>query len=117
MFVQPVTNTEYPGALSFLMGRGLRPSFTFAVHDKAKFAGGPVLLGTPRVPTPYYQNVIFYVDKILLAKSDPGTVRRVLILDAQGNKNRFDFEGATHPASIDPGEFLFSPPPGTQVKQ
>jgi outer membrane lipoprotein-sorting protein len=117
MFVQPVEKTEYPGALAFLMGRGLRPSFTFAIHDKAKFEGGPVLLGTPRVPTPYYENVIFYIDKALLAKSDPGTVRRVLILDAQGNKNRFDFEGASQPQSIDPAEFTFSPPAGTQITQ
>lgn len=117
MFVQPVEKTEYPGALAFLMGRGLRPSFTFAIHDKAKFDGGPVLLGTPRVPTPYYENVIFYIDKVLLAKSDPGTVRRVLIVDAQGNRNRFDFEGASQPQSIDPAEFTFSPPPGTQITQ
>src|SRR5262249_4594553 len=27
MFVQPVEKTEYPGALAFLMGKGLAPSF------------------------------------------------------------------------------------------
>ncbi|WP_437765016.1 outer membrane lipoprotein carrier protein LolA [Sorangium sp. So ce281] len=117
MFVTPVQNSEYPGALSFLMGHGLRPSFTFTFNDKAKFEGGPVLVGKPRAPTPHYEFVMFYIDKALLAKKDPGVVRRVLIVDAQGNRNRFDFEDASQPASIDPAEFQFTAPPGTDVKQ
>ncbi|WP_438032615.1 LolA family protein [Sorangium sp. So ce204] len=117
MFVTPVQNSEYPGALSFLMGHGLRPSFTFTFNDKAKFDGGPVLVGKPRAPTPHYDFVMFYIDKALLAKKDPGVVRRVLIVDAQGNRNRFDFENASQPASIDPAEFQFTAPPGTDVKQ
>lgn len=117
MFVQPVEKTEYPGALSFLMGNGLRPSFTFTLHDKAKFEGGPVLNGKPRAPTPYYEYVLFYVDKALLEKKDPGVIRRVLIVDAQGNRNRFDFESVSQPASIDPGEFVFSPPAGTNIQE
>ncbi|WP_437524280.1 outer membrane lipoprotein carrier protein LolA [Sorangium sp. So ce726] len=117
MFVTPVQNSEYPGALSFLMGHGLRPSFTFTFNEKAKFEGGPVLVGKPRSPTPHYEFVMFYIDKALLAKKDPGVVRRVLIVDAQGNRNRFDFENASQPASIDPAEFQFTAPPGTDVKQ
>ncbi|KYG10653.1 hypothetical protein BE21_10740, partial [Sorangium cellulosum] len=117
MFVTPVKNSEYPGALSFLMGHGLRPSFTFTFNEKATFEGGPVLVGKPRAPTPHYELVMFYIDKALLAKKDPGVMRRVLIVDAQGNRNRFDFENASQPASIDPAEFQFTPPPGTDVKQ
>ncbi|WP_438038813.1 LolA family protein [Sorangium sp. So ce128] len=117
MFVTPVQNSEYPGALSFLMGHGLRPSFTFTFNEKAKFEGGPVLVGKPRAPTPHYEFVMFYIDKALLAKKDPGVVRRVLIVDAQGNRNRFDFENASQPASIDPAEFQFTAPSGTDVKQ
>ncbi|AUX35916.1 MULTISPECIES: outer membrane lipoprotein carrier protein LolA [Sorangium] len=117
MFVTPVKNSEYPGALSFLMGHGLRPSFTFTFNEKASFQGGPVLVGKPRAPTPHYELVMFYIDSALLAKKDPGVVRRVLIVDAQGNRNRFDFESALQPASIDPAEFQFTPPPGTDVKQ
>ncbi|XXX74387.1 outer membrane lipoprotein carrier protein LolA [Sorangium sp. So ce134] len=117
MFVTPVKNSEYPGALSFLMGHGLRPSFTFTFNEKASFEGGPVLVGKPRAPTPHYELVMFYIDKALLAKRDPGVVRRVLIVDAQGNRNRFDFENASQPASINPAEFQFTPPPGTDVKQ
>ncbi|WP_437285859.1 LolA family protein [Sorangium sp. So ce406] len=117
MFVTPVQNSEYPGALSFLMGHGLRPSFTFTFNEKANFEGGPVLVGKPRAPTPHYEFVMFYIDRALLAKKDPGVIRRVLIVDAQGNRNRFDFENASQPASIDPAEFRFTAPPGTDVKQ
>ncbi|WP_437955894.1 outer membrane lipoprotein carrier protein LolA [Sorangium sp. So ce119] len=117
MFVTPVQNSEYPGALSFLMGHGLRPSFTFTFNEKANFEGGPVLVGKPRAPTPHYDFVMFYIDRALLAKKDPGVIRRVLIVDAQGNRNRFDFENASQPASIDPAEFRFTAPPGTDVKQ
>ncbi|WP_438023785.1 LolA family protein [Sorangium sp. So ce233] len=117
MFVTPVQNSEYPGALSFLMGHGLRPSFSFTFNEKANFEGGPVLVGKPRAPTPHYEFVMFYIDRALLAKKDPGVIRRVLIVDAQGNRNRFDFENASQPASIDPAEFRFTAPPGTDVKQ
>jgi outer membrane lipoprotein carrier protein len=117
MLVQPVQNTEYPGALSFIMGRGLRPSFTFTFNENAKatYTAGPVLHGKPRSPTPHYESVFFYVDQALLDKGDPNVIRRVLIVDAQGNRNRFDFEGASQPASIDAGEFVFTPPAGTNI--
>jgi outer membrane lipoprotein-sorting protein len=115
MFTQPVAKTEYPGALAFIMGRGLRASFTFTFNDKAKFEGGPVLVGKPRGETPAYESVLFYIDRALLEKKSPGAIRRVLVLDAQGNKNRFDFEGAEQPASFDASEFTFTPPPGTHV--
>jgi len=42
-------------------------------------------------------------------------VRRVLLLDAQGNKNRFDFSGTEVNLKTPPGEFAFTPPKGTQV--
>ena len=115
MIEQPVGSSQYPGALGFLMGNGIRPSFTFSFHDKAKFPGGKVLVGKPRSPTPHYENVLFYVDDKLLGQKDPNAIRRVLILDAQGNRNRFDFENATQPASIPASEFTFTPPAGTNV--
>jgi len=117
MFVQPVDKTEYPGAFAFLMGKGLAPSFNFGFNEKAKFDGGPVLLGKPRQPTPHYESVLFYVDKALLEKQDPGVIRRILVIDVQGNRNRFDLEGATQPEKIDPAEFTFTPPPGTNITQ
>src|SRR5262249_15650623 len=116
MIQQPVGKTEYPGALSFLMGHGLRPSFTFKFNDKVTYDKGPVLYGKPRDPTPYYDYVQFWVDKTLLENQRPNTITKVLIVDAQGNKNRFQFESATIPASIDAAEFQFTPPEGTDIK-
>ena len=117
MIEQPVGNSQYPGALSFLMGKGLRPSFTFSFNTAAEksFPGGYVLNGKPRSPTPHYERVQFYIDKNMLAAKDANAVRRVLILDTQGNKNRFDFEGASQPSSISSAEWAFTPPAGTNV--
>jgi outer membrane lipoprotein-sorting protein len=112
---QPVARTEYPGALAFLMGHGLRPSFTFSFNDKAKFEGGRVLVGKPRSANPAYEQVLFYVDQAQLAKRSPGTIRRVVVLDAQQNRNRFDFLEASTPDKVDPSEFLFTPPAGVTV--
>jgi hypothetical protein len=117
MFVQSVDKTEYPGAFAFLMGKGMAPSFNFTFNDKAKFDGGPVLLGKPKEPTPHYESVLFYVDKVLLEKKDPGVIRRILLVDAQGNRNRFDLEEANQPEKIDPAEFTFTAPPGTNITQ
>ena len=68
-----------------------------------------MLLGEPREPTPAYQRILLYVDA--------GTyqVRRVMMLDAQGNRNRFDFKAPEVNKKAPPGEFDFKPPPGTQV--
>ena len=112
MFVQPVDKSQYPAALSFLMGQGqLTSSFSLRLLDPAtvKFEGGWVLEGTPLDPTPAYQKVLLYVD------AATAQVRRVLILDAQGNRNRFDFETPLVNNPVPPGEFNFQPPAGTQI--
>ena len=56
------------------------------------------------------------------AYRDPGAwpaprvqARRVLLLDAQGNRNRFDFSNTEVNKAPPPGEFVFVPPKGTQV--
>jgi outer membrane lipoprotein carrier protein len=115
MFEQPVKNTEYPGAFGFIMGSGIRPSFEFSFNEKAKFDLGHVLIGKPRTPNPQYEQVLFYVHKEKLAKKDPGVVTGVLIIDAQGNRNRFELYDASIPEKIDASEFAFTPPPGTNV--
>jgi outer membrane lipoprotein carrier protein len=112
MFEQPVSTSQYPAALSFLMGLGdLTKSFSLRLLDPGtvKFEGGWVLEGTPTDPTPAYQKVLLYVD------SATSQVRRVLILDAQGNKNRFDFNNPVVNMPVPSSEFSFSPPPGTQI--
>jgi outer membrane lipoprotein carrier protein len=112
MFEQPVDKSQYPAALSFLLGQGsITGSFTLRTLDAAamKYENGWVLEGTPKDPTPAYQKVLLYVD------AATSQVRRVLILDAQGNRNRFEFVNPVVNTPVPPGEFNFTPPSGTQV--
>jgi outer membrane lipoprotein carrier protein len=112
MYEVPVAKSQYPAALSFLMGQGqLTRDFTLRLLDPAqmKFEGGYVLEGTPKDATPAYQKMLLYVD------AATNQVRRVLILDAQGNRNRFDFDAPAVNQPVVNGEFDFSPPPGTKV--
>lgn len=108
---QPFARSEYPGAMGFLTGDGIRKHFTFTFHKTATFPGGKVLIGTPKQANPGYQTVLFYID------DKTAHVRRVVIMDAQGNRNRFDFEALTE-APIDASEFVWTPPPGaTKVRK
>lgn len=111
----PAAKTEYPGALSFMMGSGISKSFEFAFNAGAKKPGVTVLDGKPLAANPTYEKVLFFVDEALLAKSDPGVMRAILVLDAQKNRNRFEFQDVAQPASIPAAEFTFTPPPGTNV--
>lgn len=112
MFETPVKNSQYPAALAFLMGTGnLTKDFSFRLLDatQMKFEGGQVLEGTPKEATPAYQKIILYVD------TATSQVRRVLILDAQGNKNRFEFNSPVANQAVEKKEFEFTPPAGTKV--
>jgi outer membrane lipoprotein carrier protein len=112
MYEQDVSASQYPAALSFLTGQGkLTDTFDFQLFDgeKMSFPGGWVLLGTPKTPTPAYQKVFFYVDK------QTKQVRRVLILDGQGNHNRFDFDNPLVNTKVDDATFVFTPPAGTSI--
>lgn len=112
MYEQNVQKSQYPAALAFLTGTGkLSASFTFELFDGAamNFPGGKVLVGTPKDPTPAYQKVLFYVD------SQTSQVRRVLIVDGQSNRNRFDFVNPKVNVPMKDERFKFVPPAGTQV--
>lgn len=112
MYEQPLDKTQYPAALSFLTGQGqLKQNFKFTKLDskQMKFESGYVLQGDPLQPTAAYDRVLFYVD------AQTYQVRRVLIKDAQNNRNTFDFVTAEVNTKPPKGEFVFTPPPGTQV--
>jgi len=72
-------------------------------------------VGKPRSSNPAYEQVLFYVDQAMLAKRSAGTIRRVVVLDAQKNRNRFDFLEASTPDRVEPSEFVFTPPAGVTV--
>jgi outer membrane lipoprotein carrier protein len=112
MYEQSVDKSQYPAALSFLVGGGnIKTTFKLKQLDakRAKFSGGFVLLGEPKEPTPAYQKILLYVD------GKTSQVRRVMLIDAQGNRNRFDFEKPVVNEPAAPNEFNFIAPPGTKV--
>lgn len=112
MYEQAVDKSQYPAALSFLTGQGkLSESFDFELFDGSQmaFPGGLVLVGKPKQPNPAYQKVLFYVD------TQSSQVRRVLILDGQGNRNRFDFVNPKINLPVDANRFRFTPPQGTTI--
>lgn len=112
MYETSVKGSQYPAALAFLMGTGqLVKDFSLKLLDAAqmKFEGGYVLEGTPKEATPAYQKVLLYVD------AQTNQVRRVLILDAQGNRNRFDFSAPVVNQPVPKTEFEFTAPAGTRI--
>jgi len=112
MYEQPMDQSQYPAALAFLIGGGnIKKSFKLSKLDseRAKFPGGWVLVGEPKEPTPAYQKLLLYVD------GKTAQVRRVMLIDAQGNRNRFDFERPVVNQKPPPDEFKFVPPKGTKV--
>ncbi len=112
MYLQPMGKSQYPAALAFLVGGGnLKKSFRLKKLDARAmhFEGGYVLLGEPKKKTPAYQKIVLYVD------GQTAQVRRVILLDAQGNQNRFTFEQPVINKKVKPSEFQFTPPAGTQV--
>lgn len=112
MFEQPVDKSQYPAALAFLMGEGnIASSFDLRLLDARSMGveGAWVLEGTPKDPTPAYKKVLLYVDM------GTAQVRRVLILDAQNNRNRFDFSNPIVNTPVPPSAFDFTPPAGTQI--
>ncbi len=112
MYQQAVAQAQYPAALAFLTGQGqLAKLFNFTMCPGAtmNFPGGDVLVGTPVTPSSAYEKVLFYVD------TATSQVRRVLILDGQGNRNRFDFNTPVVNQPVPATQFVFTPPPGTTV--
>lgn len=112
MYEQAIDKSQYPAALAFLTGTGkLTDAFTFDMFsgDQMKFPGGYVLVGTPKQATPAYSKVLFYVD------GPTSQVRRVMVIDGQGNRNRFDFVNPKVNEPVAAKQFAFTPPPGTSI--
>jgi outer membrane lipoprotein carrier protein len=112
MYEQSMGKSQYPAALAFLVGGGnLKKSFKLRKLNakQMRFEGGYVLEGVPKKPTPAYTKILLYVD------GKTYQVLRVLLLDAQGNRNRFDFVSPSVNTKVPAGEFKFKPPAGTQI--
>ena len=111
---QDLGNAQLPQALSFLLGTGkLQEDFTFRLLDAARegYAAGDVLELRPKVATPHFERLVFYVEK---TKALRGLVRRILIIDGSGNRNRFDFSAIKFNGNVGTPLFDFKPPQGTR---
>lgn len=106
-----VKDSQMPTALAFLTGKGdLAKEFNLELFDAGeKFKGGYILKATPKVATNLYNFVMFYID------GQTYHVRRVLIVDAQDNRNRFDFAKPKVNEKVDDSRFKWSPPAGVSV--
>lgn len=107
---------QLPAAFSFLTERGnLEKDFDARLleHDNQTFQDGYVLQLVPRTPTSSYEQLVFYVRALRSNGKQAGVVQRVLILDAAGNRNRFDFSKFKFNREIPDKRFNFRPPRGT----
>lgn len=113
MLVQPLGNgAQYTAALSFLLGQGqLKQNFKLTKQDskQMKYPTGYVLEGIPLQANPACERVLFYID------AQTYQMRRVMLIDAQRNRNRFDFVTSEVNTKPPKGEFAFTPPPGTHI--
>ena len=111
---QDLGNAQLPQAMSFLLGTGkLQEDFTFRLLDATRegYAAGDVLELRPKVATPHFERLLFYVEK---TKALRGLVRRILIIDASGNRNRFDFSAIKFNGNVGGQLFDFKPPANTR---
>ena len=108
---------QLPSAFSFLTGTGdLDKDFEVRLleHSHEKFKDGYVLQLIPRTPTPNYEQLVFYVRALTNSGKRAGVVQRVLIIDAAGNRNRFDFSKLKFNRDVPDKRFNYRPPKGTQ---
>lgn len=108
---------QLPSAFSFLIGGGnLEKDFEVRLleHDNAQFEGGYILQLIPRKPNPNYEQLVFYVRTLSDGGKLAGVVQRVLIIDATGNRNRFDFSQFKFNRDVSDKRFHYRPPRGTE---
>ena len=111
---QQISQAQLPQALAFLMGTGrLQDDFTFRVLDAKRegYPAGDVLELKPKRPTAHFTRLLFYVERTPAIR---GLVRRLLIIDSDGNRNRFDFSTIKLNANATPKQFEFTAPTGTR---
>jgi outer membrane lipoprotein carrier protein len=107
---QSFRDSDLPQAMAFLMGTGkLEDDFTFRLLDAARegYASGQVIELLPRKQNPHFERLLFYVES---APALRGLVRRMLIVDASGNRNRFDFSAFKFNSNVSEAQLDWKPP-------
>lgn len=107
---QGFKESDLPQAMAFLMGTGkLEDDFDFQLLDAARqgYPGGQVLELKPRKPNPHFDRLLFYVETNPALR---GLVRRLVIIDSSGNRNRFDFSEFKFNTGTPDSTFTWKPP-------
>lgn len=112
MYVMRLERARHAFAVAFLLDRmKLTKDFRLRLIDpeRKKVKEGSVIEAIPKRDNPLVARLILYVDPLT------AQVLRVMVIDAQGNTNRFDFEERVFDSSVPEKEFRFKPPPGTKI--
>jgi outer membrane lipoprotein carrier protein len=107
---QNFTQAQLPQAMSFLLGTGkLADDFDAKLLDAARegFANGQVLELRPKQANPHFDRLLFYVESAAAVR---GLVRRMVIIESSGNRNRFDFSALKFNSGVSDGTFNWTPP-------
>ena len=111
-FQQSLRDSQLPTALSFLTGQGdLATEFNFRLIPAQSygFTGGHVVELRPKTANPQYERLVLFVD---------GTsyqVKRSLVIDQAGNRNKMEFQNARQNQGIPDSRFSFTPPQGVRI--
>ena len=114
---QAVSGNQLPQAFAFLTGTGFldRDFFLRLLEPRRQgFEGGYVLELRPREASAHYERILFFVRVLEQNGKRAGIIQRVLIIDAQGNRNRFDLKNIRFNTDIPESLFSFEPPPNTR---
>jgi outer membrane lipoprotein carrier protein len=112
LYLVPASKSLFPSALSFPFHQGkLEHDFKLTKQDARRmmFPSGYVVSCDSLNPSSAFKRVFFYID------GQTYLVRRVLLLDAQGNRSRFDFVKTELGVTVPPNEFDLQVPAGTQI--
>lgn len=116
LYITKIDRSLYPAMIAFLRGDAvLSRDYRLRVLDldRARVKEGRVLEAIPKEPTPVMTRMLLFVGD---QRGDRyGEVERILVVDAQGNHNRFDFHELKRGKDIPNREFTFRPPRGTKV--
>jgi outer membrane lipoprotein carrier protein len=107
---QSFAEADLPQAMAFLLGTGkLIDDFDGRLLDAASegFSNGQVLELKAKKASPHFERLLFYVESSPALR---GLVRRLVIVDASGNRNRFDFSGFKFNSGTPESAFDWKPP-------
>lgn len=109
---------QLPAAFGFLMGTGrLDQDFDARLLDARAqgFPNGHVLELRPKRPSPHFEKLVCFVTLVEQNGRRAGVIQRLLILDAAGNRNRFDFARPQFNREVPTSRFQYTAPRGTRV--